>query len=173
MIGVLGARRVPMTAMPQMVAIFNGAGGGAAAVVAISEFLFAVNGRPASDRSPAGAHDRHPGGRGDRLVSLTGSIVAFGKLQGHIPARPVSLSRRRTSWPHRAGRAAGDGHPARGADQQRRALHGLVAVALVAGVLIVMPIGGADMPVVISLLNSYTGIAVGGDGLRASATTRC
>ena len=47
-IGVLGARRVPMTAMPQMVAIFNGAGGGAAAVVAMSEFLFSVNGRPFS-----------------------------------------------------------------------------------------------------------------------------
>src|SRR6187200_3264749 len=87
-IGVLGARRVPMTAMPQMVAIFNGAGGGAAAVVALAEFL-----RDAGE---------HPGellsvpfmiatllGAIIGSVSLTGSIIAFGKLQGIVAARPV------------------------------------------------------------------------------------
>ena len=88
MIGVLGARRVPMTAMPQMVAIFNGAGGGAAAVVAIAEFLRDTG--------------EHPGellslpfmiatllGAVIGSVSLTGSIIAFGKLQGIVAARPV------------------------------------------------------------------------------------
>src|ERR687897_2223782 len=86
--GWLGAKRVPMTAMPQMVAIFNGAGGGAAALVAVVEFL----------RDTA----LHPGellplafviatllGAIIGSVSLTGSVVAFGKLQGVIAARPV------------------------------------------------------------------------------------
>src|ERR671919_1348184 len=86
--GWLGAKRVPMTAMPQMVAIFNGAGGGAAALVAVVEFL-----RDA---------ELHPGellplffiiatllGAIIRSVSLTGSVVAWGKLQGVIAARPV------------------------------------------------------------------------------------
>src|SRR5438445_1470011 len=90
-IGFVGARRVPMTAMPQMVALFNGAGGGAAAVVALSEFLVSVkdlpSGAPLLPLVPmiATLLGAVIGG-----VSLTGSIVAFGKLQGFIPARPVS-----------------------------------------------------------------------------------
>src|SRR5918996_4873121 len=88
--GVLGARRVPMTAMPQMVAIFNGAGGGSAAVVAVAEFL-----RDAP--SAAGGLLPLPFmiaillGAIIGSVSLTGSIVAWGKLQGVIAARPVQL----------------------------------------------------------------------------------
>ncbi|HET6745790.1 MAG TPA: NAD(P)(+) transhydrogenase (Re/Si-specific) subunit beta, partial [Candidatus Limnocylindria bacterium] len=87
-IGVLGARRVAMTAMPQMVAIFNGAGGGAAALVAVAEFLRDTG--------------EHPGellslpfmiatllGAVIGSVSLTGSVIAFGKLQGIVAARPV------------------------------------------------------------------------------------
>ncbi|MGH2455959.1 MAG: NAD(P)(+) transhydrogenase (Re/Si-specific) subunit beta, partial [Candidatus Limnocylindria bacterium] len=87
--GVLGARRVPMTAMPQMVAIFNGAGGGAAAVVAVAEFLeFAGEGElllplPFVIATLAGAIIGS--------VALTGSIIAFGKLQGIVTARPYKL----------------------------------------------------------------------------------
>src|SRR5438477_2544796 len=90
-IGVLGARRVPMTAMPQMVAIFNGAGGGAAAVVALSEFLVSVKDLPSgAPLLPVVPMIATLLGAVIGGVSLTGSIVAFGKLQGFIPARPVS-----------------------------------------------------------------------------------
>src|SRR5206468_6631102 len=90
-IGVLGARRVPMTAMPQMVAIFNGAGGGAAAVVALSEFLFSVNGEAAAaPLLPIVPMIATLLGAVIGGVSLTGSVVAFGKLQGLIPGRPVT-----------------------------------------------------------------------------------
>src|ERR671917_2591945 len=86
--GVLGARRVPMTAMPQMVAIFNGAGGGAAAVVAIAEFLRDAELHP-GELLPLAFIIATLLGAVIGAVSLTGSIVAFGKLQGIIAARPV------------------------------------------------------------------------------------
>jgi NAD(P) transhydrogenase subunit beta len=162
-VGVLGARRVPMTAMPQMVAIFNGAGGGAAAVVAIAEFL------------------RDTGEHPDELlslpfmiatllgavigsVSLTGSIIAFGKLQGIVAARPVKYpgSQVVTAVLFLALVALG---VYLAAIQNSVPLFLLFCgLALVLGVQLVMPIGGADMPVVVSLLNSYTGIAVAATG---------
>jgi NAD(P) transhydrogenase subunit beta len=162
-IGVLGARRVPMTAMPQMVAIFNGAGGGAAAVVAIAEFL-----RDAGD---------HPGellsvpfmiatllGAIIGSVSLTGSIIAFGKLQGLVASRPVKYpgSQVVTAVLFLALVALGVYLVAVENSVPLFLLY--CALALVLGVQLVMPIGGADMPVVVSLLNSYTGIAVAATG---------
>ena len=90
-IGVVGARRVPMTAMPQMVAIFNGAGGGAAAVVAVSEFLTATGeAGPGAELLPTVPMIATLLGAVIGSVSLTGSVVAFGKLQGFIAARPVT-----------------------------------------------------------------------------------
>src|SRR5919106_6366025 len=86
--GVLGARRVPMTAMPQMVAIFNGAGGGAAALVAGVEFLRDTELHP-GELLPLAFVIATLLGAIIGSVSLTGSIVAFGKLQGVIAARPV------------------------------------------------------------------------------------
>ena len=84
-IGVVGARRVPMTAMPQMVAIFNGAGGGAAAVVALSEFLTATSeAGPWRDLLPTIPMIATLLGAVIGSVSLTGSIIAFGKLQGFV-----------------------------------------------------------------------------------------
>ena len=162
-IGVLGARRVPMTAMPQMVAIFNGAGGGAAAVVAIAEFL-----RDAGD---------HPGellslpfmiatllGAIIGSVSLTGSIIAFGKLQGLVASRPVKYpgSQVVTAVLFLALVALGVYLVAIENSVPLFLLY--CGLALVLGVQLVMPIGGADMPVVVSLLNSYTGIAVAATG---------
>ena len=90
-IGVLGARRVPMTAMPQMVAIFNGAGGGAAAVVALAEFLRDAGAESGSAHLPLPFVIATLIGAIIGAVSLTGSIVAFGKLQGLIAPRPVKL----------------------------------------------------------------------------------
>src|SRR3990170_4463375 len=86
--GWLGARRVPMTAMPQMVAIFNGAGGGAAALVAIIEFLRDTSLHP-GELLPLAFVIATLLGAIIGSVALTGSVVAFGKLQGVIAARPV------------------------------------------------------------------------------------
>ncbi len=162
-IGVLGARRVPMTAMPQMVAIFNGAGGGAAAVVALAEFLRDTG--------------EHPGellslpfmiatllGAVIGSVSLTGSIIAFGKLQGIVAARPVKYpgSQLVTAVLFLALVAMGVYLVA--IENSVPLFLLFCGLALVLGVQLVMPIGGADMPVVVSLLNSYTGIAVAATG---------
>ena len=161
--GWLGAKRVPMTAMPQMVAIFNGAGGGAAALVAVVEFLRDT--------------DLHPGellplafvvatllGAIIGSVSLTGSVVAWGKLQGVIAARPVKYagSQLVTAGLAIALVAIGVYLAAVGPSVPLFLL--FVGLSLVLGVQLVMPIGGADMPVVVSLLNSYTGIAVAATG---------
>jgi NAD(P) transhydrogenase subunit beta len=163
-IGVIGARNVPMTAMPQMVAIFNGAGGGAAAVVALAEFL-----RDTGDQA-SGVMLSLPFiiatllGAVIGSVSLTGSIVAWGKLQGVIAPRPVKLPGQQliTSVLFLALIAIGVYVAAVSNSVPLFLLY--CVLALVLGVVLVMPIGGADMPVVISLLNSYTGIAVAATG---------
>jgi len=160
-IGVLGARRVPMTAMPQMVAIFNGAGGGAAAVVAMAEFL-------------------RDAGSGELLalpfviatllgaiigsVSLTGPIIAFGKLQGIVTAAPYMLPGQRVITALLFVVMIGLAVYIAGFENSVPLFLLYVGLALVTGVVLVMPIGGADMPVVVSLLNSYTGIAVAASG---------
>jgi len=175
-IGVIGARRVPMTAMPQMVAIFNGAGGGAAAVVAVSEFLTATGGMESSllgdlvtfifppDLLPASFMIPTLLGAVIGSVSLTGSVVAFGKLQGFIAARPVTYPGSRIVAGLLLAALLALAVALTVVTNDRALFLGFVLLALVAGVLIVMPIGGADMPVVISLLNSYTGIAVAATG---------
>ena len=160
-IGAIGAYSVKMTAMPQMVALFNGVGGGAAALVASLEFLRRAN-------SPEGITTFFAitmlfatliGS-----LSFSGSIIAFLKLQGHLEkphtfpgqnilnglilAVIVGLCGYLTGW----------------ATTNSTAFIVMFSLALVFGVAMVMPIGGADMPVVISLLNSFTGLAVAADG---------
>ncbi|HEY7846646.1 MAG TPA: NAD(P)(+) transhydrogenase (Re/Si-specific) subunit beta [Candidatus Limnocylindria bacterium] len=162
-VGVLGARRVPMTAMPQMVAIFNGAGGGAAAVVAIAEFLRDTG--------------EHPGellslpfmiatllGAVIGSVSLTGSIIAFGKLQGIVAARPVKYPGSQVVTAVLFLALVALGVYLAAVENSVPLFLLFCGLALVLGVQLVMPIGGADMPVVVSLLNSYTGIAVAATG---------
>jgi NAD(P) transhydrogenase subunit beta len=146
-----------MTAIPQMVAAFNGVGGAAAALVSLAEF----------DRSAAGS------GLGTAAavlfsvfvgaVSFTGSAVTFAKLQELMTGRPVVLPAQRLL------------NGALGASVVGLVCWGLAArsvtaavllavVALALGVLFVLPVGGADVPVVISLLNSFTGLAVAATG---------
>ena len=162
-IGVLGARRVPMTAMPQMVAIFNGAGGGAAALVAVAEFLRDTG--------------EHPGellalpfmiatllGAVIGSVSLTGSIIAFGKLQGIVAARPVKYPGSQIVTAIVFLALLGLGIYLAAIANSVPLFLLFCGLALVLGLQLVMPIGGADMPVVVSLLNSYTGIAVAATG---------
>jgi NAD(P) transhydrogenase subunit beta len=161
-IGFVGARRVPMTAMPQMVAIFNGAGGGAAAVVSVLEYLSKTT--EGGDGAGVGQVVAIMLGLMIGAVSFSGSAVAFGKLQGLIDQRAFRYAGQQI--------VTGGLFAAMiiGALLLIADAAGLVAVtnvlpivglvALVFGVALVLPIGGADMPVVISLLNAYTGLAV-------------
>jgi len=161
-IGFVGARQVPMTAMPQMVAIFNGAGGGAAALVSMLEYLRAQSAGGAS----AGEVIAILLGLMIGAVSFSGSIIAFGKLQGLIDAKAFKYAGQQLVT---GGLFAGMilfalaliADAAGIINAPNELALGLVALlALAFGVALVMPIGGADMPVVISLLNAYTGLAV-------------
>jgi NAD(P) transhydrogenase subunit beta len=166
-IGFAGARSVPMTAMPQMVAIFNGAGGGAAALVSMLEYLRATSAGGAS----VGEVIAILLGLMIGAVSFSGSIVAFGKLQGLIAAKAFKYAGQQIVT---GGLFAGVvvfglalvADAAGVVNAPNELLLGLVALlGLAFGVALVMPIGGADMPVVISLLNAYTGLAVAMAGL--------
>ncbi|MGA9876861.1 MAG: NAD(P)(+) transhydrogenase (Re/Si-specific) subunit beta [Solirubrobacteraceae bacterium] len=184
-VGVPAARQVKMTAMPQMVALFNGVGGGAVAIIAWVEFR--------NHGSTYGSHiiertftrgvffervTAHVGGPPTYVaifsvfaaivgsVSFWGSNIAFGKLQEIIPGRPISLG---------GGQqvvnlvllilalAAGIDLVA-GAHSEVLFI-GMLIVAALLGNAVVLPIGGADMPVVISLLNAFTGLSAAATGM--------
>jgi proton-translocating NAD(P)+ transhydrogenase subunit beta len=158
-IGGLGgwywARVVQMTAMPQMVAVFNGMGGGAAAAIAAVELLFDLGDRVTAGLSLAGAIIGS--------ISIAGSMIAFLKLQGWLRSKPIVLPGRQ--FVNTAVLVVGVGVGI-GALWQLSALWLLpfFVLLLLYGVLLTLPIGGADMPVVISLTNALTGIAVALDG---------
>ena len=153
--GAVGARRVAMTDMPQMVAILNGCGGGSAALISTAEFLHLSQAKAGADTMVGciiGA------------ISFSGSVVAFAKLQGLVSEKAInSPFQKGVNFVLFLGLLgligwlgfAGGGAPA---------FYALLGVSLAFGVLMVMPIGGADMPVVISLLNSFTGLAVAATG---------
>jgi NAD(P) transhydrogenase subunit beta len=161
--GWLGAKRVPMTAMPQMVAIFNGAGGGAAALVAVVEFLRDTELHP-GEVLPLAFIIATLLGAIIGSVSLTGSVVAWGKLQGVIAARPVKYPGSQIVTAALAVALLGIGIYLTAIEPTVPLFLLFVGLALILGVQLTMPIGGADMPVVVSLLNSYTGIAVAATG---------
>jgi NAD(P) transhydrogenase subunit beta len=159
-IGVVSARRVRMTAMPQMVALFNGVGGGAAALIAAAEF---------HRLTPAGGHIE-PETMGAILfsalvgsISFSGSLVAFGKLQELLPGRPLVFPAQQIVNGLLFAALVGVGIAA-GATEAGPWAVVLLVGALAFGVLLVLPIGGADMPVVISLLNAFTGLAAASAG---------
>jgi NAD(P) transhydrogenase subunit beta len=163
-VGVVGARTVKMTAMPQMVALFNGVGGGAAALIALSEFHVA-DGVLSWDEALSTVLSALIGS-----VSFAGSLVAFAKLQELVSGRPIV-------WPGQnvfnsavlVGAAALGVAIVAGVEAQW-ALWALVVLALAFGVLFVLPIGGADMPVVIALLNAFTGLAASATGFVLDST---
>ncbi len=161
-VGAVGARRVPMTAMPQMVAIFNGAGGGAAALVASAEFLRDAGGGGAT--LPTTFMLATLLGAVIGSVSFTGSIIAFGKLQGIVSGRPVTYPGDKIVTGALVAGILVLGVVLTLVTNSVPLFLLFVALALVLGVAAVMPIGGADMPVVVSLLNAYTGIAVAATG---------
>ena len=159
--GAVGARRVKMTAMPQMVALFNGVGGGAAALISWAEFHNRVpaHGNLKLDISIAIMLSALIGS-----ISFAGSMVAFAKLQELIKGRPITYPGQQVvnGLVVTAALAAGIAIAAGGEEQWL--MWALLGCAAVFGVLFVLPIGGADMPVVISLLNAFTGLAAAATG---------
>ena len=159
-IGVVSARRVKMTAMPQMVALFNGVGGGAAALIAAAEFhrIAPDPGHLSGDSIGAMLFSALIGS-----ISFSGSLIAFGKLQEVLPGRPITFAGQQlvNALLFAALLALG---VAAGASEQGMWMVLLLLGALLFGVMLVLPIGGADMPVVISLLNAFTGLAAASAG---------
>src|SRR4051794_31468382 len=166
-IGLYLARRVAMTAMPQLVSLFNAVGGGAAALVAIDDFLRVANTAEQSVSTSIFVVL----GAVIGSVTFSGSLIASGKLQGVVPGRPITFPGSRIVTVLAALVAVigfvllvfaatftGDVQMLT-RDQQVLTLAVVVLAALVFGITMVLPIGGADMPVVISLLNSFTGTA--------------
>src|SRR5215813_486610 len=152
-LGLQAARTVKMTAMPQLVSIFNAVGGGAAALVAFRDFMSIGAGVGASISVPT-VLDVIIGS-----VTFSGSIIAAGKLQGVITSAPVTIPGARVLNLLLAAVAVGGGIYVI-ASPSMAGLGIVIAASLIFGVSMVMPIGGADMPVVISLLNAFTGTAV-------------
>ncbi len=159
--GAVAARKVHMTAMPQMVALFNGVGGGAAALIALSELhrILPPPGAPQVDISLAIVVSALIG-----AISFAGSMVAFAKLQELIQGRPITYAGQQFVNGALFLAALGCGLALVSGVQDQWLLWVLVGLALLFGVLFVLPIGGADMPVVISLLNAFTGLAVAASG---------
>jgi len=159
-VGVASARLVKMTAIPQMVALFNGVGGGAAALVAASEFhrLAPASGHLAGDDIGAMLFSALIGS-----VSFAGSLVAFAKLQELLPGRPIVFAGQQAANAALFAAIVACGALA-GATENGVWMVLLLVGALLFGMLLVLPIGGADMPVVISLLNAFTGLAAASTG---------
>jgi NAD(P) transhydrogenase subunit beta len=155
--GAVAARRVKMTAMPQMVALFNGVGGGAAALISLAELhrILPDPGRPKVDIGLAIVLSGLIG-----AISFAGSMVAFAKLQELIGGRPITYAGQQFVNAAIFIAIAAAGIALVAGVQDEWLLWLLTAGAALFGVLFVLPIGGADMPVVISLLNAFTGLAV-------------
>jgi NAD(P) transhydrogenase subunit beta len=198
-VGVPAARNVKMTAMPQMVALFNGVGGGAVALIAWVEFRhygstyggrnFLVTTGPESSflrnllHSPPGSVSLsgpvlHVGGPPTYVavfsvfaaivgsVSFWGSNIAFGKLQEILPGRPITLGRAQQAVNLLVFALAIAAGVALIAGTHSQLLFiGMLVAAAVLGNIVVLPIGGADMPVVISMLNACTGLSAAATGI--------
>jgi NAD(P) transhydrogenase subunit beta len=172
-IGAVAAVRVEMTAMPEMVALFNGCGGGASMLVALSILWLEVI-EPGLAGTAASATLGGDSALSTMLsiligaVTLSGSVVAYLKLKGKVSGQPILLPGRHVVNVLLLVVALGVGSWAvLGATSPAAMGTGAVVCAvasLVLGVMLVIPIGGADMPVVISLLNSYSGLAASATG---------
>ncbi len=160
-LGAIAAYKVQMTEMPQMVGLLNGLGGAASALVAVAEFWRLLD---AGETIPIDINismllDVLIGG-----VTFTGSMLAFAKLQGLISGTPITFPLQQPVnllllGSYIAGSVYLIVHP-----NSLPVFLGVVAVSLVLGVMFVIPIGGGDMPVVISLLNSLSGVAASAAG---------
>ncbi|WP_290538391.1 NAD(P)(+) transhydrogenase (Re/Si-specific) subunit beta [Alcanivorax sp.] len=157
LIGAVMAKKVQMTAMPQMIALLNGFGGGASFSVASAEFFRGSASDTVSIIATGAAVLIG-------AVTLTGSLVAFAKLQELIDGKPMGFPGMKVvNAILFIGSIVGIGYLVANPGNEM-VFWGLVAAAMVLGLLLVLPIGGADMPVVIALLNSYSGVAASAAG---------
>ena len=156
-IGATFAIKVEMTQMPQMVAIFNGFGGGASALVAAAEFL--KTGDITTFTLSTIMISVFVG-----TLTFTGSFVAFGKLQGFISGKPVVFPGQQIINGLLALTLLFMGIYVVTTATEVNLFFGVISIAAILGITLTIPIGGADMPVVISLLNSYSGIAATATG---------
>ncbi len=178
-LGVPPARLTKMTAMPQLVALFNGVGGGTVALIALAEFLdtsgfsaFKHGESPTAHIVVASLFAAIIGS-----ISFWGSIIAFGKLQEILPGRPIGIGKAQQPLNILLLFAAIasavviglNAHPGTGGAPVWWMI-GLLAAAGILGLMVVLPIGGADMPVVISLLNALTGLSAAAAGLALGNT---
>ena len=160
-IGATFALRVEMTQMPQMVAIFNGFGGGASALVATAEYF-----------SKFGTVDQSTFLVTTIILSifigtltLSGSFIAFGKLQGFISGQPIVFKGQQILNAFiMIGLIVFGFYTVFGGSNEMNTFYVVIALSALIGITLTIPIGGADMPVVISLLNSYSGIAASATG---------
>ncbi|MBA2421286.1 MAG: NAD(P)(+) transhydrogenase (Re/Si-specific) subunit beta [Thermoleophilaceae bacterium] len=158
-IGVPAARSVQMTQMPQMVALFNGVGGGAVALIAWAEFRRSGGDLPLEEMIPilfaaiVGS------------ISFWGSNIAFAKLQEILPGKPISLPGQQFVNGALLLVAIGCAVAIAAGSGAELLFIGILVSAAVLGNMFVLPIGGADMPVVISLLNAFTGLSAAAAGI--------
>ncbi len=176
-VGVPAARRVKMTAMPQMVALFNGVGGGAVAIISWVEFR-SLGSTYGTHTVEAAGETVQAGGVATYVaifsvfaaivgsVSFWGSNIAFGKLQEILPGRPISLgpAQQIVNLVLAVLAVAAGVDLVAGAHSELLFI-GMLIVAALLGNAVVLPIGGADMPVVISLLNAFTGLSAAATGM--------
>ena len=168
-VGVPAARNVRMTAMPQMVALFNGVGGGAVAIIAWIEYRhhFASGGSFWLEKSQIPTLFAAIVGS----ISFWGSNIAFGKLQEILPGRPIKLPGQTIINAVLFVICVGTAIVlAAGVHSQGLFIVGILLAAAVLGNMVVLPIGGADMPVVISLLNAFTGLSAAATGIALNNT---
>lgn len=161
LLGAIAAQKVAMTAMPQMVGIFNGLGGAASALIAVGEYwrMLSTTGTASADATLVTILGVLIGG-----VTFTGSLMAFAKLQGLVTGSPITFP---FQQPFNICLLLGflvGGVYLLIYPNSLSVFLALVGVSLALGVLFVLPIGGADTPVVISLLNSYSGLAASAAG---------
>jgi NAD(P) transhydrogenase subunit beta len=178
-LGVPPARYTKMTAMPQLVALFNGVGGGTVALISLAEFIntqgfsaFKHAESPTAHIVVASLFSAVIGS-----ISFWGSLIAFGKLQEILPGRPIGIGKAQQPLNILLFLAAIasavviglNAHPGTGGASVWWMI-GLLVAAGVLGLMVVLPIGGADMPVVISLLNAMTGVSAAAAGLALNNT---
>jgi NAD(P) transhydrogenase subunit beta len=163
-VGIPAARNVKMTAIPQMVALFNGVGGGTVALIAWVEYRHRFGGD-----WPLRAEGFELFGAIVGSISFWGSNIAFGKLQEILPGRPIKLPGQALINAVLLLIAIGSAVAlASGTHSQLLFIVGILVVSAILGNLLVLPIGGADMPVVISLLNASTGLSAAATGVALS-----
>ena len=168
-VGVPAARNVRMTAIPQMVALFNGVGGGAVAIIAWIEYRhhFASGGQLWVEKSQIPTLFAAIVGS----VSFWGSNIAFGKLQEILPGRPIKLPGQTIINGALFAICVGSAIVlCAGTHSQALFFFGILVAAALLGNMVVLPIGGADMPVVISLLNAFTGLSAAATGIALNNT---